>query len=78
MKKVTLLAGLASLGALAAVLGTTPAVADSDHTARDFWPDSHDRYSSDTMSTPEPGTLALLGLGLTGLGLTGLSRKRKK
>lgn len=73
MKKVTVLAGLASL---AAVLGSASAVA-SDHEARDFWPDSHDKSTSYT-SAPEPGTLALLGLGLTGLGLTGLSRKRKK
>jgi hypothetical protein len=76
MKKVTLLAGLASLGAFAAVLGAAPAMA-SDHEARDFWPDSKERSTSYTQA-PEPGTLALLGLGLTGLGLTGLSRKRKK
>ena len=71
MKKVTLLAGLVSLGA---VLGSTQAIAN--HEAKDFWPDSKERSTS--MQTPEPGTLALLGLGLTGLGLTGLGRKRKK
>jgi hypothetical protein len=76
MKK-TLLAGLASVGALGAVLGTTQAFA-SDHEARDFWPDSRNDKTEMSTSAPEPGTLALLGLGLTGLGLTGLSRKRKK
>lgn len=75
MKKVTLLAGLASLVAL-----STQAIA-VEHQARDtnfdYW-DTKDRSATSTMSTPEPGTLALLGLGLTGLGLTGLGRKRKK
>jgi hypothetical protein len=71
MKKVALLAGLASL----AVLGTQAIAAE--HQARDFWPDSRERDTT-KMQTPEPGTLALLGLGLTGLGLTGLGRKRKK
>jgi hypothetical protein len=71
MKKVTLFAGLASLVVLSAQAMAV------DHEARDFWPDSRDRGAS-YMSTPEPGTLALLGLGLTGLGLTGLGRKRKK
>lgn len=69
MKKVTLLA------ALAAVLSTATALA-ADHEGRDFWPES--RQNDSYTSAPEPGTLALLGLGLTGLGLTGLSRKRKK
>ena len=72
MKKATLLAGLVSL---AAVLTTQAIAADAAH---DFWPDSRDQRNSSTMQTPEPGTLALLGLGLTGLGLTGLGRKRKK
>ena len=71
MKKVTLLAGLVSLGA---VLGT--AVAAEEHRASDFWPDPH--ANTNYTQAPEPGTLALLGLGLTGLGLTGLGRKRKK
>jgi PEP-CTERM motif len=91
MKKVTLVAGVASLGALAAVLWTLPAAASTTpaaHDAHDFWPGRDDKgvsrdgwYDSsdgDTASLPEPGTLALLGLGLTGLGVTGLRRKRSK
>ena len=76
MKKVTLVAGLASFGALAAVLATVPAAA-ATHESHDFWP-AHDRDDGATTSMPEPGTLALLGLGLTGLGITRLGRNRKK
>jgi hypothetical protein len=88
MKKITLIAGLASVGAVAAVLWTVPAVAStgcsmdcshetrSGREVRDFR-DASDEETSST-SVPEPGTLALLGLGLSGLGLTGLGRKRTK
>lgn len=88
MKKVTLIAGLASLGAVAAVLWTVPVFAASTvHEAQDrFTGGRDDRTSRDNSdddtgaptSVPEPGTLALLGLGLSGLGITGLSRKRTK
>ena len=37
--------------------------------------DSSNNSWSDSVSVPEPGTLALLGLGLFGMGLT---RRRKK
>lgn len=92
MKKVSLIAGLASLGAVAALLWTLPAAASTgcsvgctheahsgraDHGIRDHGNDA-DEDDSNTTSVPEPGTLALLGLGLSGLGLTGLSRKRNK
>jgi len=92
MKKVTLVAGIASLGALSAVLWTLPAAASTTpaaHDAHDFWPGRDDKGTSrdgwydstpdaGDPTVPEPATLALLGLGLTGLGITGLSRKRSK
>jgi hypothetical protein len=94
MKKVTLIAGLASLSAVAAVLWTVPAAASmgcsagcTTHDAHDRFPARDERGSLDNgdedsvtsqTQVPEPGTLALLGLGLSGLGITGLSRKRTK
>jgi PEP-CTERM motif len=92
MKKVTFIASLASLGAVAAVLWTVPASAASTdcsagcttHDAQDRFPGRYERTGGDdddsapTASVPEPGTLALLALGLSGLGITGLSRKRTK
>jgi hypothetical protein len=85
MKKTTLIAGLASVGAVAAVLWTVPAVASTtgSHDTRSGREDrivrsEGDEDTSSTSAVPEPGTLALLGLGLSGLGLTGLGRKRTK
>ncbi|HXW75202.1 MAG TPA: PEP-CTERM sorting domain-containing protein [Steroidobacteraceae bacterium] len=92
MKKLSLIAGLATIAATSAILWSVPAVADSDsvyHEAHDKWP-GQDNYvprennyntgSSSNQATsgiPEPGTLALLALGAGGLGFAARRRKPK-
>ena len=82
MKKITLIAGMASLAAVAAVVWSVPAAAACGD--RGACPAIHDRLperatkGSAPTSVPEPGTLALLALGLGSLGFAPLRRRRSK
>jgi hypothetical protein len=75
MKKTTLIAGIASVAALAAVW-SVPASAGT-WTATDREPVRDYKYSTDVAPTsaPEPGTLGMLALGLSSLGF--IPRRRK-
>ena len=77
MKKLTLVA-IASACAIAVAAWSVPAsagIVTSSHDKKPFSDTFTRETGDDTVSTPEPGTMALLGLGL---GAMALARRRRK
>ena len=92
MKRITKIAGMASIAATAAVMWSLPASAFSRcgssacAEVHDRWPGrpttNLNRNTQDTPGTatgvPEPGILPLLAVSLGGVGLLALRRRRAK
>jgi len=88
MKRITLIAGMASVATVAAVMWSVPAAAESMcgssacAVVHNRWPgrpiaDQNTRPNQSTPSgVPEPGMIPLLALGLGGVGFLALRRKR--
>jgi hypothetical protein len=90
MKRITVIAGLASVAAMASVAWSVPAAAESFcgtsacAVVHDRWPgrpvDNLSTHPNQTVGSgvPEPSTVPLLALGLGGVGFLALRRKRAK
>ncbi len=91
MKRITKIAGMASIAAAAAVIWSVPASAlntcgsSACAEVHNRWPGrpttNLNRHTSDTggaRGVPEPGVLPLLAVSLGGVGLLALRRKRAK
>jgi hypothetical protein len=85
MKRLTLIAGMASVATVAAVMWSVPASAtamcgsSACAAVHNRWPGANNnqqtRQTSPT-SVPEPGVLPMLALGLGGVGFLALRRRR--
>ncbi len=87
MKRITKIAGLASIATVSAVMWSVPAAALSCGSSacaqvHDRWPGrpttntTHATTTTNATGVPEPGILPLLAVGLGGVGFLALRRKR--
>jgi hypothetical protein len=90
MKRLTLIAGMASVATVAAVMWSLPAAAtamcgsSACAEVHNRWPgrpvanNNQQTRQTDPTSVPEPGVLPMLALGLGGVGFLALRRRRAK